>query len=79
VDDVPSKIFVSGGFADVSGTQCTILAEQAVNVADLVEADIDASIETLSGELEAAQTQGAKRRIEAALNVAFAKKQALVA
>src|ERR1700744_4263440 len=29
------KIFVSGGFADVTGTLCSVLAEEAVNVNEI--------------------------------------------
>ena len=29
------KIFVAGGFADVTAEQCSVLAEEAVNVSDL--------------------------------------------
>jgi len=30
--DAPTKIFIAGGFADVTAMNCTILAEQAINI-----------------------------------------------
>jgi F-type H+-transporting ATPase subunit epsilon len=42
-------VFVSGGFADVNGSLCTVLAEEAVNLDDLDAEELKAVI----GELEA--------------------------
>ena len=55
----PEKIFIAGGFADVSAANCTILAEQAVNVNDIdaakVQADLDALNEKLKNESDMAE------------------------
>lgn len=45
------KIFIAGGFADVSQTNCTILAEEAVPVANLNAEKLTAEIEKLNGHL----------------------------
>lgn len=50
----PQKIFIAGGFADVTATNCTILAEQAVNVNDLNEVQIEKQIADLKDELKLA-------------------------
>ena len=34
-DGETRRIFITGGFADVSASQCVVLAEEATNVADL--------------------------------------------
>jgi F-type H+-transporting ATPase subunit epsilon len=45
------KIFVSGGFADVDGKICSVLAEEAVNVTDINRADVEQKIKDLAAEL----------------------------
>jgi F-type H+-transporting ATPase subunit epsilon len=39
-DSITDRIFVAGGFAEVTGDRCTVLAEEAVAVADL---DVEAA------------------------------------
>lgn len=43
----PEKIFISGGFADVTAQTCIILAEQAVNVNDLDAATVESELDAL--------------------------------
>ena len=38
------KIFIAGGFADVTATNCTVLAEQAIPVEELNQSDIEKEI-----------------------------------
>jgi len=56
----PSKLFVRGGFADVSETGLTILAEQAIPVADLDGAKIDADLRAAEEDVEDASTDEAR-------------------
>lgn len=35
LDDTPRSIFVTGGFVDVAGKECVVLAEDAIDVRDL--------------------------------------------
>ena len=44
---ISDRIFIAGGVADVTGTQCTLLAEQAVNVNDLDKADLQRQVDIL--------------------------------
>lgn len=48
------KIFIAGGFADISQTNCTVLAEEAVPLkalsADKLQAELDSLTQTLSFE-----------------------------
>lgn len=46
--DAPEKIFIAGGFADVTATNCTLLAEQAMNVNELDAAVIEAELARLN-------------------------------
>lgn len=45
------KIFVAGGFADVSGKICSVLAEEAVNVNELDKAKLDETLKNLQDDL----------------------------
>lgn len=48
------RIFVAGGFADVTPEQCTVLAEQAVNVDELDATVLEQQLRNLSDDLAAA-------------------------
>jgi len=54
------KIFVAGGFADVGGRLCSVLAEEAVNVNDLNRVQIEESLKALRDELEQAKDDALK-------------------
>jgi F-type H+-transporting ATPase subunit epsilon len=56
----PSKLFVRGGFADVSDKGLTILAEQAIPVAELDGVKIDADLRAAEEDLEDAATDEAR-------------------
>ena len=47
-----TKFFVQGGFADVTPSGLTVLAEQAVALAELNKADVEAQIATVEASLE---------------------------
>src|SRR5258707_171642 len=47
------RIFVSGGFAEVTGERCTVLAEQALPCKDIDRAAAQAELATLHSELGA--------------------------
>ena len=61
-EDKPKKIFIAGGFADISGERCTVLAEQAVNLDDLNAKDLAATLKTLQNDLKAA-AEGAEQSL----------------
>jgi F-type H+-transporting ATPase subunit epsilon len=60
-DAKTTKLFVRGGFAEVSDAGLTILAEQAIPLADLSAAKIDGEIVNLEEDLADAQGDDAKR------------------
>ncbi len=55
------RLFVRGGFADVSATGLTILAEQAIPVEELDAAKIDAQIKDVEEDLSDATSDEGKR------------------
>jgi F-type H+-transporting ATPase subunit epsilon len=70
--NVSSKIFVAGGFAEVVGDRCTVLAEEAVKVSDL---DANAAKDRLSAAesaLSSASSDGEKNAAVRELAIANA-------
>ena len=63
---VRERIFVAGGFAEATPARCTVLAEEAVPVAELDRAAVDADIRRLEEDVRDADD-------EAALGIARAK------
>jgi len=55
------KIFVSGGFADVDGKICSVLAEEAVNVNEIDRGKAEQSLGDLRAELSAAGDDAVKK------------------
>jgi F-type H+-transporting ATPase subunit epsilon len=45
------RIFVTGGFADVTGDLCALLAEEAVNIGDLDAAGLEQHLSNLQDDL----------------------------
>jgi F-type H+-transporting ATPase subunit epsilon len=50
------RIFVSGGFAEVTPERCTVLAEQAVPVREIDRASLEAELKELAERLGEAQS-----------------------
>ncbi len=67
---VSERIFVAGGFAEVTPTRCTVLADQAVPVAEIDRAAAEDGLKTAREELADAKSDeeraGAERRIAVA-------------
>lgn len=70
---VPVHIFVAGGFADVSPTNLTVLAEEAVQVADLNAADLEQTLRNLTEDLGMATAETEKARIAHRIELVRAK------
>ncbi len=62
------RIFVNGGFADVTPDGLTVLAEEAIDLADVdaaqVEQDLKAAAEDLRDAAGEAQREAAQRKLE---------------
>ena len=50
-EEDPKKIFVSGGFVDVTPKSCTLLAEEAVLLKDLDQNELETSLKNLQEDL----------------------------
>jgi len=77
--DAPVRIFIAGGFADVTATNCTILAEEAMMVADLDPVTIDAEIVVLEKQLAETKDQIEISRFTKQLSLSNAKRKAVAA
>ncbi|AGH97419.1 ATP synthase F1 subunit epsilon [Micavibrio aeruginosavorus] len=75
----PVRIFITGGFADVTPVNCTLLAEEAVNVNDLDAAKLEQDIRNLGEDLAVAKDTFEKFKIQRRLEVARAKLKAVAA
>ena len=72
-DRIVDRVFVAGGFAEVTETRCTVLAEEAVAVSELDRGKVEQEIRDLGEDLEDAKTDDEKARVEAKIAVARAK------
>ena len=73
----PWKIFSTGGFADITGKNCTVLAEDAMNVKDFDQAAIEQEIKNLNEDLGRADDAVEKARVLRKMAMAKAKLQAI--
>lgn len=64
-DGAKEKLFVAGGFADISATQCTLLAEEAIPLAKLDAAKLDEQVKTLEAQILVTADDAEKARLQA--------------
>lgn len=76
-NQVSKKIFISGGFADVQSSTCTILADQVVDVTDLKSDEIKQKISDLKEDIADEKDSFALDQLKAKLSVYTAQEQAL--
>lgn len=62
------RIFVRGGFADISGAGFTLLAEQAMNVEDIDTDYLDGEISNAQDDVNDAKSEGAREAAEMRLS-----------
>lgn len=58
------KLFVAGGFADIAQHHCTILAEQAIPVANLNTEKLEQELSNLNDDLKIADSDLQKTRLQ---------------
>lgn len=75
--NVTSRVFLAGGFAEVTPERCTVLADDAVAFEDLDRAEIEKSIADLRDDVSVARDDAEKDTVEKALAIAEAKIAAL--
>jgi F-type H+-transporting ATPase subunit epsilon len=76
-DRVVDRIFVAGGFAEVTEERCTVLAEEAVAVSSLDRAEVEKQVRDLGEDVADAKSDAERAAAEARLAVARAKLEAL--
>jgi len=75
-DKDPARVFIAGGFADVTPISCSILAEEAINVSELVAAHIEATIADLQSRIDKSDNAIEKERLFKRLHVESVKLEA---
>jgi F-type H+-transporting ATPase subunit epsilon len=70
---ITSRVFIAGGFCEVTDTRCTVLAEEATDVASLDRSLVDQQLRSLTVDLADAKTDFERRTLEGRLAVAQAK------
>ena len=73
----PRRIFIAGGFADVSADGCTVLAEEAFQVSDLDQSEIEQQIADLNEDMDRAEEELDKVRVQRRLTLENAKLSAI--
>ena len=74
---VQERIFVAGGFAEVTNERCTVLAQQAIPLAEIDRVAADSELKTARDDLTAAKTDAERTLAEHQIAVAEAKLAAL--
>ena len=67
------RIFIAGGFADVTATSCTILAEEAISVSDLNVEALEKSLSNLKDDLGLAKDDMERARVSKKITLVQAK------
>ena len=75
---VKSRIFVAGGFAEVTGERCTVLAEEAIALEDIDRAAVEQDLQNATEDIgDAGDDEGARAAAEARAALARAKLSSL--
>lgn len=74
---VTERIFVAGGFAEVTQQRVTVLVDQAIKVRDINREEAEKAAANLTEDLEDAETPEEREVIEARLAIAKAKVDAV--
>lgn len=75
--DKPVKIFIAGGFADVTASNCTVLAEEALKLEELDQSEIEKEISSLESKLADTKDEIEVSRFTKQLALAKAKLTAI--
>lgn len=67
--EADARIFIAGGFAEIAADRLTILAEDAVRVADLDRAGLEQRVQNAREDVEDAKDDEARRQAEAKLTL----------
>lgn len=70
---VGTRYFVAGGFIEVTGERCTVMAEEAIPVSEMNPEALSAERETVQAALMVADTADSKAELSARLTLIDAK------
>jgi len=70
---VKERFFVSGGFAEVTPERCTVLADEAMPLAEIDRAAVERALPDLRDDVAAARNDAEKATAEKALAIAEGK------
>ena len=73
---VQTRIFVAGGFAEVTPDRCVVLAEDAIDVEEIDRTAIDQEISDLNDDLRDTSDETARASLESKIKIAQAKIEA---
>ncbi|CCG08086.1 F0F1 ATP synthase subunit epsilon [Pararhodospirillum photometricum] len=73
---VTRRLFIAGGFAEVTAERCTILADEAIDLADLTPAAVQERLQAADDLVKEARTEDEKRAAERARFLAQALAEA---
>lgn len=62
-NEAPRRIFVAGGFVDVTPDSCIVLAEEAVMLDDLDKAELEQKLQNLSEDLNMVEGDADRERV----------------
>ena len=74
---VDQRIFVAGGFAEVTGERCTVLAEEAVPVEDIDRGETEQALKDAREDLADAKEAAEKKLAEDRVKILEAKLEAV--
>ena len=70
---VSEEIFVDGGFAEVTTTRCTVLAQEALPIADIDKSAAESALKDAREDLEEAKDENEKAEAERQIAINEAK------
>ena len=70
---VTDRIFIAGGFAEVSDNRCTVLAEEAMPIEDIDKNAVEQALSTALDDVSSASSVAERNTAEIAVAVAEAK------
>ncbi|MGO8866470.1 MAG: F0F1 ATP synthase subunit epsilon [Alphaproteobacteria bacterium] len=77
--EVVARYFVAGGYAQVTPERCTVLADEAMALAEIDRAAVETSLKELGEDLEDAKDDAERASVKAKIAVAEAKLKATAA
>lgn len=78
-ESAPRRIFITGGFADVTPSHCVVLAEEAISVEMLDPAEIEGTLSDLAEDLTLAKDDATRARVLARMAIERARLNAVQA